>query len=216
MSDLIDEVRLEHADEKKLKYFKRSLPWVIGLTVLVIIFMAIYDFRAKKQIAHNKEMGDTLVKAMSLKLEDGKVADETLSYLIKESPNGLGDIAMLEKIAVRLQGDNKIEALKELEFTASSAHNNLTRSYARVVWMSIIVDQQQVSDHEKEMMAENLKYFEDEDTEFFGTAQVLGALFNAKNNKIDEARSSLQKVLANSKISPLVKDQAKALLANIQ
>lgn len=215
MSDLIDEVSLDHAEEKKLKYFKQTLPWVIGATILIIICMAIYNYRAEKRIAHNKEMGDMLIKAMSVMSEDEKAADEALSYLVKEGSKGMGDIAMLEKVAMHLKAHKKEMALQELEKIATEAHNKLTRSYAKVVWMSIIIDQPEISEREKELMKNNLAAFKDDEVEFFGTAQVLGAFFYVKNNQKEEAGSALQKVLASNNVSPLVKDQAEALLANL-
>lgn len=215
MSDIIEEVGLDHKEEKRLKYFKQALPWVIGATALIIISMAIYNYRDEKRIVHNQEMGDMLIKAMSVMSEDKKTANETLSYLVKDGGKGIGDIAMLEKVAMHLKSGKRELALQELEKIAGDAHNQLTKSYAKVVWMSIVVDQKKMSEHEKELMESNLGSFKDDDMEFFGTAQVLGAFFHAKNNQTEEARSALHKVLASDNVPPLVKDQAKALLANL-
>lgn len=215
MSDIIEEVGLDHTEERKLKYFKQALPWVIGATILIIIGMAIYNYRAEKRISHNQEMGDMLIKAMSVMGEEGKAADEALSHLVNEGGDGIGDIAMLEKAGLYLRSSNREAALSELEKIAGDAHNNLTKSYAKIVWMSIVVDQTKVSDHERELMESNLKSFKNDDVEFFGTAQVLGAFFHTKNNQIDEAKAALQKVIESDKVPQLVKDQAQALLANL-
>lgn len=215
MSDLIEEIGLDRAEERKLKYFKRALPWVIVATMLTIIGMAIYDYRATKHAAHNKKMGDMLIKAMSVMGNDEKAASDALSYLVKEGDKGIGDIAMLEKVSMALSSGNKERALQELEKIVREAHNQLTKSYIKIVWMSIVIDQHKMSEHEKELMVNNLKSFKDDDVEFFGTAQVLGALFYAKNHQTEEATSMLQKVIASDKTPPLVKDQAQALLANL-
>lgn len=215
MSDIIEEVGFDHAEERKLKYFKHALPWVIGATILIIIGMAIYNYRAEKRVAHNREMGDMLIKAMSVMGSDEKAANEALSYLVKEGSEGMRDIAMLEKVAMAFRGGKREVALQELEKISLEAHNKLTQSYAKIVWMSVVVDQQKMSEQEKELMLSSLKSFKDDSVEFYGTAQVLGSLFYAKNDQIEEAKSALQKVIASDNVPPLVKDQAQALLANL-
>jgi hypothetical protein len=215
MSDILEEAKIDHNEERKLNYFKRALPWVIGLTALVIIAMVWNDYRVSRQVAHNRAMGDMLIKAMQADEKDRKATTEAFEYLRATSGNGIGDVAALEGIHNLIQSGDAQGALDGLESLAKTAHLKFTQSYAKVEWMSIIVDKPKLSDHEREVLDIYLKDFTSDDTEFFGTANVLGAMLNAKNGELDLAKDALQKVIASDKVPPLVKDQAMAVLANL-
>jgi hypothetical protein len=215
MSDIIEEAKIDYREEKKLQYFKRSLPWVIGFTVLLIIGMVWNDYRSSKLIAHNRQMGDMLIKAMEVEGKDHKAAMEALEYLQEKSANGIADLASLEKIHHMIQKGDVPEALGALEALAASSALEFTKSYAKVTWMSLMIDKSKLSEDEKQILASYLKDFDNDDKEFFGTAKVLGALFSIKNDRAEEAKISLRQVTGSDKVPSLVKNQALEVLANL-
>ncbi|MGV2432734.1 MAG UNVERIFIED_CONTAM: hypothetical protein LVQ98_05365 [Rickettsiaceae bacterium] len=87
MSDLIDEVINDKKDELKMFYFKKSIPIILGLTILLIIGMVINDFRQNKARLHSIEMGDTIVKSIDSMNSDMQVAEEGLDFVLKNAKN---------------------------------------------------------------------------------------------------------------------------------
>ena len=215
MSDILDEVTVDWVEERKLLFFKRLLPIAAGVTVLIVMFMIWYNHHNSKITLQNQETSDLFVQAMDARNSDPKTYNEVLDSLMRDNGTGISDLAGLEKVHSYMESGDSASALEKLATLANNATNNLTREYSKIVWMAIIIDTKDISDSEKRRFEDLDKYFSDKNKPFFCYAALLRAMFNIKNDNKNEARAILQELVANDKASQLIKDQARAILANL-
>ena len=95
-------------------------------------------------------------------------------------------------------------------------YDELTTAYARIIWLSVVIDETDLSKINTNEMNEYLNYFDDENKAFFGTANIIKAIWYIKNNSIDLAINTLKKILSSKNVTQTSKDQARALLSNLQ
>jgi hypothetical protein len=216
MADILDEVLRDQSDEKKLYFFKKILPFIIGFTVLIVICMIINNWYQDKKSKENMELGDILIK--SLNNPDKKTTDEVLSELAKNHPdNKVSEIAMLKRVGILVESSEIVKAKALLEEIVNSKHSgSTTKSFARVAWLSLVIDQPQMTEKEKDIFQEYLKYYTDDSQEFFGTASLLKAIWFEKNNQNELAKEVLIALKSASNIPAIIKEQARALLAKLE
>lgn len=216
MADILDEVLRDQSDEKKLYFFRKILPFVIGFTILVVTGMIINNWYQDKKSKENMELGGILIK--SLNNPDKKTTDEVLSELAKNHPdNKVSEIAMLKRVGILVESSEiaKVKALLE-EIVNSKHSGSTTKSFARVAWLSLVIDQPQMTEKEKDIFQEYLKYYTDDSQEFFGTASLLKAIWFEKNNQDELAKEVLIALKSASNIPAIIKEQARALLAKLE
>lgn len=215
MSDLIEETHLDYKEEQKLKYFKKSLPFIISGTIIIIIIMTITNWLNNKKIAHNQAIGDLFIKTLQSNGGDKKLLDDALSMLIKEANNGIADLAHFEKVKIKMEESDASGALSELEELINKAQKPITQSYAMILWMNIMIDQESLSDASKAKMLKYIDHFKNSNTPFYGSAMLIKALFEIQNQQINSAKITLQNIITSKDITSTVQDQARSILANL-
>jgi hypothetical protein len=214
--DIIDEVVKDIKDEKHYNAFKRILPVIIGVTILLVTGMGIKNWMASKAQKHNMEMGDLLNNAVVLAVSgQEQAAKESFDYILKEAKNNTKDLAALGK-AIQLFNTDKEQALKSFEEIADNKNfTDLTRSYAQVLWLSIVIDlpTEKIS---TEKLMNYLNNFSDEQKTFFGTANLIKALWLMKQEKNKEAEETLNLIINSKYTNYTNKNNAQAILANIK
>lgn len=215
MSDILDEVVIDYKDETKLKFFKKLIPIVIILTLVVIVVMLVYDKYSSDAMMHDQEMSDLFIKAVDVG-DDPKSSKEALSYVIDKSNNGIADLASLEKIRVDLlSSKDKDKVLGELYHLSKDAKRDMTKEYAKLLWMNIILDSDNISEKNDTILSEMIQFFENDSRTFFASASILRALFCVKKQNLDDARRILQNLIDNNNVHASSKDQARAIMANL-
>ncbi|XVN41602.1 MAG: DUF2659 family protein [Rickettsia endosymbiont of Argas persicus] len=219
MTDILDEVLNDQNEEKRLVFFKRLLPIVITISLIAIIIMVISNNNKEKQIKNNQKNGDIFVKAISLKAsQDNKeLALSTLENLVNISNSKIKEIALLEQVAIKLSEKQYTEAKDLLDtIIANKEYSEIITSYARIAWCSLIIDNEDANISDKERLVKYLNYFDDENKPFWATANIMKAIWDIKYNMKTQAEKNLRNLLASNNTPDLLKDQARALLANIQ
>lgn len=216
MSDLLEEVLRDHSDEKKLYYFKKTLPIVIIFTVLLVTTMLIYNRYQQKTADNKMRMGDILVKTLSDQ-NDTTLIQESLNTLIAESKNRIGEVAELKQVGLKVSISD-YEGAKELleKIVSQESYSHITTSYARLTWLCLVVDQNTVSETEKARFVDYLQHFTSENQEFFGIVSILKAMWEIKNNKIDAATETIKGVMSAKDLPRALKEQAQALILKTQ
>jgi hypothetical protein len=214
--DIIDEVVKDIKDEKHYNAFKRILPVVLGVTILLVTGMGIKNWIASKTQKHNMEMGDLLNNAVVLAVSgQEQAAKESFDYILKEAKNNTKDLAALGK-AIQLFNADKDQALKSFEEIADNKNfTDLTKSYAQILWLSIVIDlpTEEIS---SEKLVNYLNNFSDEQKTFFGTANLIKALWLMKKEKDKEAEETLNLIINSKYTNYTNKNNAQAILANIK
>lgn len=216
MADILDEILVDKSEERKVFYFKKALPIVGAVTLLLIIIMLIMNIRTSTKEKYNIKMGDTLVQSLESFSTDPKVAIEGLEHLIENSDNHSKDIAALQMILVNSANNNTEKAFEVIQkVVENNDYLPLTQNYAKLTWISIILDSNPAIQEKNAQQVE--KYFKDfnnEDAPFYGSAQILQALYYQKTDK-DKALKIAENILSSKKTSPIIQEEARAIIANI-
>ncbi|MDF2964930.1 MAG: hypothetical protein K0Q51_318 [Rickettsiaceae bacterium] len=214
--DIIDEVVKDIKDEKHYQAFKKILPIVIGVTLLLVTAMGIKTWLANRAQKHNAEMGDLLNNAVVLALSgQEQAARESFDYILKEAKNNAKDFAALGK-AIQLIASDKQQALVSLEEIAESRdYQDLTKNYAQILWLSMTIDFP-LEKIDASKMDKYIQNFKEEQKTFFGTANLIKALWLIKQGKDQDAEVVLN-IILNSKFSNYTnKNNAQAILSNLK
>lgn len=219
MTDILDEVLNDQNEEKRLVFFKRLLPIVIIISIIAITIMVIINNNKNTQIKNNQKNGDIFVKAVSLKTLQGdkELANSTLENLVNISGTKIKEIALLEQVAIKLSGKQYLEAKKLLdEIIEHKEYSEIITSYARIAWCSLVIDDKNLDISDKEKLIKYLNYFDNENKPFWAMASIMKAIWDIKNNMNAKAEKNLRNLLTSNSASDLLKDQARALLVNLE
>jgi hypothetical protein len=216
MADLLDEVLRDQSDEKKLYYFKKFLPYVISLTLIIAILMGAYTWQQNSRHAENAKLGDLLIKVVASETDEATRL-ELLDSIINKFNGRAIELAKLEQVSIKIGLKNYTEAKLILdEIIANHKYLQVSRDYARLIWISLAIDESNLSDSDRQKMDENLKHFNNEKQPFFASANMIKALWHIKNNQKDLAIDVLKKIIALDENTPVViKDQAAGLLSTL-
>ena len=215
MSDILDEVVRESNDEKKMLYFKKALPIVAIITVVIVIGMIINNYLNSRAEKHSIEIGDTLIKSMENIRSEPQLTLEGLEYVISNAKNNEKDIAALQLLAIHLASKNLDTALNVIDkIVESKNHLPLTTAYAKLMWISIMVENKDISEEDN---AKLNKYFDafKENTPFYGSANLLKAMWY-KDKDSEQAIVILQKLISNKEVTSIIKEEAKSLISNLK
>jgi len=216
MADILDEILVDKSEERKVFYFKKALPIVGVITLLLIIIMVIMNIRTSAKEKYNIKMGDTLVQSLESFSTDPKVAIEGLEYLIANSDNHSKDVAALQMILVNFANNDTEKAFGIIQkVVENSNYLPITQNYAKLIWMSIIIDSNvEIDEKNAQQIVQYFKDFNNEDVPFYGSAQILQALYYQRTDK-DKALKIAENIVSSKKISPTIQEEARAIIANI-
>ncbi len=216
MADILDEVLNDAKDEKKIMFFRKIFPLIIVSTVIIAIAMASYSWYQNRVAAHNQKVGDLYVDLISGEYGEKKLVDKSLNELVKEGDNRQVELAEIQIVSGLIESGDRSSAMERLEsIIANKDYYDITTSFARLLWLNIILDENNISD-ELQMKARNyMQYFKEADQVFFANATLLKALFYKKNTQTDLAAEYANIILGMDNASIIVKEQAKAVLSSL-
>ncbi|MEY3197203.1 MAG: hypothetical protein RLZZ59_571 [Pseudomonadota bacterium] len=215
MNDILDEVLNDKNEENKVKYFKKAIPLVLIVTLLVVIVMIFNNWRSERRVRYSNEMGDILFKSLENLSTDPKLVLEGLNYLVDHSDNHMKDIASLQLIGINISSKNLDNALELAKKVADDkSYLDLTRSYAKFIWISIIIDSAVISNEEEALLDKYFSDFRDEKSPFYGSVNLMKAIYYQKKDQ-EKAVKISNDLISNKFVTPVIKDEARALLSNI-
>ncbi len=217
MTDILQEVLNEQKDEKKLILFRKAFPIIIGATMIIAIFIGIYNWRINKNIEHNRKIGDMFIELSSNKNLDNNTSISQFADLLKISDNKQSELVEL-KIAIEYISDKKTDSAiqKLVTIIDNKNYDKITLSFARLLLVSIILDKNKISDEDQTKLENYFQYFNNKDQPFFATATLMKALMYKKNNQNDLATKYVNILLKLNNAPLILKEQGKAILANIE
>ena len=216
MTDILDEILNDEKDAKRLQIFRKILPIVITLTIITAIFMAIYSWFLQAKTQHNQEIGDSFVQLVSGEYKDTKLVNTLLEEININGENKLSELASIKLVSTQVQLNDISKAITLLEaIIDNKEYSEITRSYARILYISLILDIDNLNTDQENKSREYLQYFNKDSQVFYATATLLKSLFYLKSNQLDFAKQHALEVLKLSRASGVIKEQAKAVIAQI-
>ncbi|RYE06146.1 MAG: tetratricopeptide repeat protein [Rickettsiaceae bacterium] len=213
MTDIIEEISQDQSDERKLYFFKKVLPVILVATFAIIIFMVIRDKQQQKIDGKNIELSHLLVT--SINIEDAREAEKLLETIIKSGKDSrIIELAQLRMAGLKIKQQDLKSAEKILQdIMRNGQYLSISRSFARIAWLGIKIDEVDLGREEKEQILQCLNYFKDQNQEFFVEAHVLKALWYKKNDQLDLARAALQHISNIENLPQILQEQIKALIS---
>jgi len=216
VTDILDEVLNEEKYEKRLMLFRKFFPIIIISAIVIAIFISLYSWSQSRAVAHNQEIGNLFLQLIAGEYSDPNMVDSSLETIITTGKNRQVELASLKLASNKMMQNDTDGALESFEkIIDNKDFYKLTTSYARIMWVSLILDKQELSQSEQIRARDYLQYFSDEDQEFYASATLLKAFFYKKNNQIDLAKEHAQKIIKMEKVSLIIREQANAILATM-
>src|SRR5687768_4802201 len=131
MADFLEEVLHDQAEEKKLYYFKKVLPYVIAFTIIIVVVMIAYNWHQNNENERRMRLGDLLTKIIS---SDGQpdIQLESLESLISNNDGRVVELAQFERVVTKI-AEQDLEGAKTFleQIIAGKRYYDVTTSYAR-------------------------------------------------------------------------------------
>lgn len=216
MTDILEEILNDEKDAKRLQIFRKILPIIIILTIVTAIFMAGYNWFSESTTLHNQEIGDSFVQLVSGDYKDKKLVNSLLEEITVNSENKLSELASLKLVNTEVQLNDITKATELLEnIINKKEYSDITKSYARILYISLILDIDNLTISQENKSREYLQYFNKDSQVFYATATLLKSLFYLKKNDFNFAKQYASETLKLSRASAVIKEQAKAIITLI-
>ncbi|MGV2432733.1 MAG UNVERIFIED_CONTAM: hypothetical protein LVQ98_05360 [Rickettsiaceae bacterium] len=124
------------------------------------------------------------------------------------------DLAALQLIAIKTSSGQIEEALAFIDDVIKQKdYLDSTKSYAKLMWLSFMIERAKLSE---ENISRAKDYFAsyNEDSLFYGSASLLEALWYQNTDKA-KSLEILGKLLSSNAVSNIVKEEAYALMSNL-
>lgn len=217
MSDILDEVLNDAKHEKRLILFRKFFPIAIAFTIIGAIAIAGYSWYKNGQQAQNQQIGDVLVELLSGQVKDSTLVLESFNQLIESKKNKQTELAQIQRVSYLISKGEISEAMLYLENIANNpSYNEITTTYARLLWLSIILDQKELMEADQLKARSYMDYFSKKDQLFFGNATLIKALFYKKINQIETAKEYAQQLIDSDDAPLALKEQAKAIIFSLK
>ncbi|MCP5362939.1 MAG: tetratricopeptide repeat protein [Rickettsiaceae bacterium] len=216
MSDILEEILNDEKEAKRLKLFRKLFPAIITLTIIVALGIAGYSWFLQAKTTHNQEIGDSFVQLISDESKNTKLFNEILKEIETNNKSKLSELASIKLASEQIKLTNVSDSMQLLsKIINNKDYSEITKSYARILYISLVLDIDNLNNELENKVREYLQYFTNDSQVFYATATLLKSLFYLKNNQLDLAKQYALETLKLPRASAIIKEQAKAIIAGI-
>ncbi|MCP5375354.1 MAG: tetratricopeptide repeat protein [Rickettsiaceae bacterium] len=216
MSDILEEILNDEKEAKRLKLFRKLFPAIITLTIIVALGIAGYSWFLQAKTTHNQEIGDSFVQLISDESKNTKLFNEILKEIETNNKSKLSELASIKLASEQIKLTNVSDSMQLLsKIINNKDYSEITKSYARILYISLVLDIDNLNNELENKVREYLQYFTNDSQVFYATATLLKSLFYFKNNQLDLAKQYALETLKLPRASAIIKEQAKAIIAGI-
>ena len=217
MVDIVDEIISEDKDAKRIYYFQKLFIPIIIATIIIACGIAVYSYYSFKAEEHNREIGDLLVDVMGDTSADEESIITALEGIVQNSDNDTRQLAKLKRATEYIDNGRAEKASQILQgIIDDTSFFEITRAYARLLMMTIILDSSEIDDAIQLKASNLLNYFSDTSHPFFATATLIKANFYMKIGQRELAEKYAQEVIDLKSSHAVIKEQASALIAMLK
>lgn len=216
MADILDEILNDEKDEKRLQIFRKIFPIIIISTIVIAIIMGIYSWYSSSKTKHNQEIGDSFAQLVSGDYKDEKLISSLLEEINVGNENKISELAALKLVSRQIQSNDVSMSMKLLDdIISNKERSEITIAYAKILYINLVLDSDKLSPEQENKSREYLQSFNKDTGVFYSTATLLKSLFYLKNAQFDLAKEYALEILKLPRSSAIIKEQAKAVLAQI-
>lgn len=217
MPDLLEETIHDKKYERNFQAFKRSLPFIITLTICVAITMYLVDWYGQYRLRQYAKIGDGFIDlVLENPLDDPETMSTSFDDFIKNTENHqaeLGEIKYVANLIALGDIDHAISRLDQI--IANKEYLDITVAYARLITLQLFLDMAELSDEQKEKAEKYITYFINENQPFYMTSTLVKAFYYKKIGEIELARNQANKIFKMKNASDILIEQAKAFLSQL-
>lgn len=196
-----------------VSYIKKALFCTVMIITAIVFTVVIYNNYYNKSYKVN--LGDMLSVAVLELLPNNEKLVTDLNNIINSNV-AVKELAILKKINMSLVNNNHNEAKQLIEkIINDNTYSELILSFSKIIWLNIAIDMPYLCEADKGKFVEFSNYFDSDRKEFFGTANLIKAIWLIKNQDLITARNTLKNILLSNNTPSFIKDQAQILMSSI-
>ncbi len=216
MSDILDEVLNVDKDNRRIVLFRKIFPIIIISTVLIALAIGGYSWFLSKKTSQNQEIGDLLVQLIYNEYNKKDLNETLLDEIKIGRKNNVSDLAALKIVGNKIKHGDYASAMVSLnDVINNESTSEITKSYAKILYISLVLDIDKLSQDEENIVRQYFQSFDQESKAFYANATLLKSLFYLKNKQFDLAKKYSEEILSLQRASIVIKEQAKAIIAQI-
>ena len=189
--EFVREVDEDIKEEKRIKLWKKFFPYVVGISLGIIIFTSGYVFWNNYTKSLNQQLGDDFTAAVQLANEEDLDASiVALNRIVDEGSDGYVTLAKMKKASILIQrGELKLG----LEIYLDLERNAVDQSFRDIASILYVLNSMDTKD--PQILLEKINKLESSQI-WRSSALEMKAFLKLKQNKIDEARKAFESILS--------------------
>ncbi len=214
MNDLIDEVDQDFKDEKYNSLIKKIVNIFITAAAITIIGVGLYIWKENNTKKIQAQLGQWYYNA--LKAEEKNQLDDAIAFydkVIAQPHQQFASLAYLKKADILIKSGKPIDSQNCLSEMIKNKY--LDKNFRDLAKLTYLGNSINYNLENKESADEILKKLSQEGKIWRISALQLSALYKIKQNKIDEAKESLNSILSSKDATRASYDIASSILATI-
>ncbi|MDX1924370.1 MAG: tetratricopeptide repeat protein [Rickettsiaceae bacterium] len=214
MFDILDEAKQDYEDARNVNLFKKILPIVIGITLLVIILLILSNWYIDRQNNLMQQRSTILFNANFQKNLKNELIDQSISSLLNEK-NSISELAALYQASNRISSGKLEEASIILEKLIQSAENIGIKNLAKISHIGLLLDKETLTKEENHKIQSYISSVNQTEP-LYESILLYNAMFQIKNSNFSNAEDILNRLLDIEQLSFSVKDVATKLLNHVK
>ena len=189
--EFVREVDEDIKEENRIKLWKKVFPYVVSISLGIIIFTSGYVFWNNYTESLNQQLGDDFTAAVQLANEEDLDASViALNRIVDEGSDGYVTIAKMKKASILIQrGELKLG----LEIYLDLERNAVDQSFRDIASILYVLNSMDTQD--PQILLEKINKLESSQI-WRSSALEMKAFLKLKQNKIDEARKAFESILS--------------------
>lgn len=212
--DLLDEVQEDLKEEKYGRIVSRLTRIFLSFAAVALVATAVYVWRDNASTKLQNELSILFNKAL-LAIDNNNL-DESIVYfdqVIQHPSEQYAALSYLQKAAVLVKQNKLEEAQKSLlEMSSNKEFDDALRELAQVIYLG---NQLQMNELENPIASEMLNKLVKNNNIWQLSALQMKALYDLKQNNIDDARITLKEIISSNEASKYSQDTASSILSVI-
>ena len=189
--EFVSEVDEDIKEENRIKLWKKVFPYVVSISLGIIIFTSGYVFWNNYTESLNQQLGDDFTAAVQLANEEDLDASViALNRIVDEGSDGYVTLAKMKKASILIQrGELKLG----LEIYLDLERNAVDQSFRDIASILYVLNSMDTQD--PQILLEKINKLESSQI-WRSSALEMKAFLKLKQNKIDEARKAFESILS--------------------
>ena len=189
--EFVREVDEDIKEENRIKLWKKVFPYVVSISLGIIIFTSGYVFWNNYTESLNQQLGDDFTAAVQLANEEDLDASViALNRIVDEGSDGYVTLAKMKKASILIQrGELKLG----LEIYLDLERNAVDQSFRDIASILYVLNSMDTQD--PQILLEKINKLESSQI-WRSSALEMKAFLKLKQNKIDEARKAFESILS--------------------